>query len=62
MREVQRWKGLMSKPSIQKECAQERENLVAEMIAEVKKMADDFTARTGQGRKSIPGMEKPPQC
>ena len=52
----------MSKPSIQKECAQERENLVTEMIAEVKKMADDFTARTGQGIKSIPGMEKPPQC
>lgn len=62
MREVQRWKGLMSKSSIQKECAQERENLVTEMIAEVKKMNDDFTARTGQGGKSIPGMEKPPQC
>lgn len=52
----------MSKSSIQKECAQERENLVTEMIAEVKKMNDDFTARTGQGVTSIPGMEKPPQC
>jgi dynein heavy chain 2 len=62
MREVQRWKGLMSKPSIQKECAQERENLVTEMIAEVKKMGDDFAARAGRGIKSIPGMEKPPQC
>ena len=32
MREFQRWKGLMSKESIQKELHQERENLVSEMI------------------------------
>jgi hypothetical protein len=32
------------------------------MIAEVKKMGGDFAARAGQGIKSIPGMEKPPQC
>ena len=62
MREFQRWKGLMSKESIQRELQQERENLVAQMIGEVKKMVADFNMRTGQSIESVPGMEKPPQC
>ena len=62
MREFQRWKGLMSKDSIQKELQQERENLVVQMIGELKRMAEDFNMRTGQSIESIPGMEKPPQC
>jgi Dynein heavy chain, N-terminal region 1 len=32
------------------------------MIAEIKKMGEDFNMRTGQSIESIPGMEKPPQC
>jgi len=62
MREFQRWKGLMSKDSIQKELQQERENLVTQMIGEVRKMAEDFAMRTGQSIESVPGLEKPPQC
>jgi len=52
----------MGKASIQKELLQERENLVTQMIGEVKIMANDFNMRTGQSIESIPGMEKPPQC
>mmetsp|Transcript_23934 Transcript_23934/g.36629 ORF Transcript_23934/g.36629 Transcript_23934/m.36629 type:complete len:142 (+) Transcript_23934:1264-1689(+) len=62
MREFQRWKGLMSKPSIQKELFQERENLVAQLIGEIKKINEEFNMRTGQSIESVPGMEKPPQC
>lgn len=47
MREFQRWKGLLSKDSIQKELQQERENLVTQMVGEVKKMGEDFNMRTG---------------
>ena len=52
----------MSIPSIQKELQQERENLVTQMIGEVKRMAEDFAMRTGQSIESVPGLEKPPQC
>ena len=52
----------MSKDSIQKELQQERENLVTQMIGEVRKMAEDFAMRTGQSIESVPGLEKPPQC
>jgi dynein heavy chain 2, cytosolic len=62
MREFQRWRGLMSKETIRKALAPEREDLVARMLAEVEKMAEDFSVRTGQSMESIPGMEKPPQC
>lgn len=62
MRELQRWRGLMGKPSIQKELQQERENLVTQMAGEIKVMAEEFNMRTGQSIESIPGMEKPPQC
>lgn len=62
MREFQRWKGLMGKESIRKALAQERENLVTQMVGEVEKMGEDFNARTGQSMETIPGMEKPPQC
>ena len=60
MRECQRWKGLMSKESIRKALAQERANLVTQLIGEVEKMAEDFNARTGQSMETIPGREMPP--
>ena len=47
MREFQRWKGLLSKDSIQKELQQECENLVTQMTGEIKKMGEDFNMRTG---------------
>jgi dynein heavy chain 2 len=47
MREFQRWKGLLSKDSIQTELQQERENLVTQMTGEIKKMGEDFNMRTG---------------
>jgi len=50
----------MGKASIQEELRQERENLVNQMIGEIKKMGEDFNMRTGQSIESIPGMEKPP--
>jgi len=60
MREFQRWKGLMGKESIRKALAQERANLVTQMVGEVEKLGEDFNARTGQSMETIPGMEKPP--
>ena len=62
MRECQRWKGLMSLVSIKKELHQERENLVTQLIGEIKKQGEDFNMRTGQSIESVPGVEKPPQC
>lgn len=47
MREFQRWKGLLSKSSIQKDLQQERQNLVTSMTAEIKKIGEDFNMRTG---------------
>lgn len=50
----------MSKESIRKALAQERANLVTQLIGEVEKMAEDFNARTGQSMETIPGREMPP--
>ena len=61
LREFQRWKGLLSKDSIKKELQNERENLLVQLSQEVRKMKEDFEARTGQSLEQIPGMEKPPQ-
>jgi len=57
MREFQRWKGLLSKRSIQQIMMQEREQLVSELIAELKKIGEDFHRKKGG---SIPASEKPP--
>jgi len=52
----------MGKESIKKELQQERENLVMQLIGEIKKVGEEFNMRTGQSIETIPGMEKPPQC
>jgi hypothetical protein len=62
MREFQRWRGLMSKPSIKTVMKMDRETLVIGMADEMKVMAADFDKKKSLGVDAIPHIEKPPQC
>jgi dynein heavy chain 2 len=62
LREFQRWKGLMSRPTIKAELQGERESLLADLCDQVTQMKDEFESRTGQkfldGGGNLP--DKPP--
>ena len=62
MREMQRWGGLMKRPSVQSELIQERKTVVEGVLAEIQRMREDFAARSASVSLDwIPNYERPPQ-
>ncbi|KAK3801155.1 hypothetical protein RRG08_006872 [Elysia crispata] len=60
LREFQRYKELVKRPTITKELVAERETLLGQQIMYIRQMNEDFNSRTGRGNKSIPkGMNNP---
>ena len=61
LREFQRWKGLMSRPTVKQELSSERETLVAQLREQFMQMREDFVTRTGQKFDAqAAGFERPP--
>ncbi|KAK3100036.1 hypothetical protein FSP39_013759 [Pinctada imbricata] len=56
LREFQRYKELIRRPNISKEMVSEREQLLGQLMVNIKEAEDDFQKRTGQraGGKGIP--------
>ncbi|XP_041357041.1 cytoplasmic dynein 2 heavy chain 1-like isoform X2 [Gigantopelta aegis] len=60
LREFQRYKELIKRPSISKEMHSERETLLGQLTVHIRQIAEDFGARTG-GRKPIPKGKNLPE-
>ncbi|KAK6172722.1 hypothetical protein SNE40_016326 [Patella caerulea] len=55
LREFQRYKALIKRPTIRKEMASERETLLGQLTVHVRQVGEDFNSRTGgRGGKSVP--------
>ncbi|ESO93665.1 hypothetical protein LOTGIDRAFT_209197 [Lottia gigantea] len=55
LREFQRYKALIKRPTIRREMASERETLLGQLTVYVRQISEDFNARIGgRGGKSIP--------
>ncbi|KAJ8297985.1 hypothetical protein KUTeg_024516 [Tegillarca granosa] len=63
LREFQRYKELIKRPSISKEMVSERETLLGQLSVNIREVEDDFQKRTGQrpGGKGIPKGKNLPE-